>query len=81
MLNAGTTVGVVHGVAAGHRVLPLTLPGPEATDAPRAAIGHPFVAELARIDDVEYADLPTGHWPQFTGPAELGAATLAAVDR
>lgn len=45
------------------------------------AAGHPYVAELARIRDVEYVDLPTGHWPQFTKPAELGAAILAAVDR
>ena len=43
--------------------------------------GHPFVAELARIRDVEYVDLPTGHWPQFTKPAELGQAILKAVDR
>ncbi|HEX2247828.1 MAG TPA: alpha/beta hydrolase [Arthrobacter sp.] len=43
--------------------------------------GHPYVAELARIRDVEYVDLPTGHWPQFTKPAELGAAILAAVER
>jgi pimeloyl-ACP methyl ester carboxylesterase len=43
--------------------------------------GHPFVAELARIREVDYVDLPTGHWPQFTRPAELGAAILAAVDR
>lgn len=43
--------------------------------------GHPFVAELARIRDVEYVDLPTGHWPQFTKPAELGQAVLKAVDR
>ncbi|WP_458112406.1 alpha/beta hydrolase [Arthrobacter sp. R1-13] len=42
--------------------------------------GHPFVAELARIRDVEFMDLPTGHWPQFTKPAELGEAILAAVD-
>ncbi|TFC80387.1 alpha/beta hydrolase [Cryobacterium cheniae] len=45
------------------------------------AAGHPFVDELARIHDVEYVDLPTGHWPQFTRPAELGAAILAAVER
>ena len=45
------------------------------------AAGHPFVDELARIRDVEYVDLPTGHWPQFTRPAELGAAILAAVER
>jgi pimeloyl-ACP methyl ester carboxylesterase len=45
------------------------------------ASGHPYVAELARIREVEYVDLPTGHWPQFTKPAELGAAILAAVER
>ena len=45
------------------------------------AAGHPSMAELARMKDVEYVDLPTGHWPQFTRPAELGAAILAAVDR
>ncbi|MCO4275162.1 alpha/beta hydrolase [Pseudarthrobacter sp. HLT3-5] len=42
---------------------------------------HPFTAELARIRDVEYVDLPTGHWPQFTKPVELGQAILAAVER
>jgi pimeloyl-ACP methyl ester carboxylesterase len=41
--------------------------------------GHPYVAELGRVRDVDYVDLPTGHWPQFTKPAELGAAILAAV--
>ena len=43
--------------------------------------GAPPVVELARIRDVEYVELPTGHWPQFTRPADLGAAILAAVDR
>ncbi|MGO4102445.1 alpha/beta fold hydrolase [Leifsonia sp. YAF41] len=42
---------------------------------------HPYVAELARIHDVEYVDLPTGHWPQFTRPAELGTELLTAVNR
>ncbi|MDQ0755391.1 alpha/beta fold hydrolase [Arthrobacter sp. B3I4] len=42
---------------------------------------HPYVAELARVRDVEFIDLPTGHWPQFTRPAELGAAILGAVGR
>lgn len=41
--------------------------------------GHPYAAELGRIHDVEYIDLPTGHWPQFTKPVELGAAILTAV--
>ena len=45
------------------------------------AEGHPYVAELARIRDVELVDLPTGHWPQLTRPRELAAAILAAIDR
>jgi pimeloyl-ACP methyl ester carboxylesterase len=41
--------------------------------------GHPYVRELAKIRDVEYVDLPTGHWPQFTRPKDLGQAILASV--
>jgi pimeloyl-ACP methyl ester carboxylesterase len=41
--------------------------------------GHPYVRELARIRAVSYLDLPTGHWPQFTRPRELGRAILASV--
>ncbi|MDQ0771240.1 pimeloyl-ACP methyl ester carboxylesterase [Pseudarthrobacter defluvii] len=43
--------------------------------------GNPFVAELAQVHDVEYIDLPTGHWPQFTKPDQLARAILGAVDR
>jgi pimeloyl-ACP methyl ester carboxylesterase len=42
---------------------------------------HPYLVELAAMRDVEYIDLPTGHWPQFTKPAELAQAILTAVDR
>ncbi|MDJ0350509.1 alpha/beta hydrolase [Cryobacterium sp. PH29-G1] len=45
------------------------------------AQGDPHVSELARIRDVEYVDLPTGHWPQFTRPLELGAVIVSAIDR
>lgn len=45
------------------------------------AEGQRWVAELGRIEDVELVDLPTGHWPQLTRPADLAAALLAAVDR
>ena len=41
--------------------------------------GHPYVRELGKIHDVEYVDLPTGHWPQFTRPGDLGQAILASV--
>ena len=45
------------------------------------AQGAPFVAELAALRYVEFVDLPTGHWPQFTKPKELAEAIQAAVDR
>jgi pimeloyl-ACP methyl ester carboxylesterase len=38
--------------------------------------GAPPVRELARIQHVEYVDLPTGHWPQFSRPRDL-AGVLA----
>jgi len=41
--------------------------------------GQPYVRELAKIRDVDYIDLPTGHWPQFTRPEELGRAILASI--
>ena len=39
------------------------------------------VREFARIRDVEYVDLPTGHWPQFTKPVELGRLIVEALER
>jgi pimeloyl-ACP methyl ester carboxylesterase len=41
--------------------------------------GHAYVEELAKVRDVEYVDLPTGHWPQFTRPKDLAQAILSAV--
>jgi pimeloyl-ACP methyl ester carboxylesterase len=43
------------------------------------AKGHPYTAELARVHDVRFIDLPTGHWPQFTRPDELGTAIVRAL--
>jgi pimeloyl-ACP methyl ester carboxylesterase len=40
---------------------------------------HPAMRELARIRDVGYIDLPTGHWPQFTKPGELCQAILVSA--
>lgn len=36
------------------------------------------VEEFKKIHSVEYVDLPTGHWPQFTRPEELGRAILSS---
>lgn len=37
------------------------------------------VRELARVSTVHLVDLPTGHWPQLTRPADLAAAILDVV--
>ena len=41
--------------------------------------GAPWTAELASVRHVDIVDLPTGHWPQLTRPADLGAAIAAAI--
>jgi len=43
------------------------------------AAGSPFTRELARVKQVDYVDLPTGHWPQFTKPVQLGQAIAGAI--
>ena len=43
------------------------------------AAESPFTRELARVKRVDYVDLPTGHWPQFTKPVQLGQAIAAAL--
>jgi pimeloyl-ACP methyl ester carboxylesterase len=40
------------------------------------AEGGSNLQELGKLRAVEYVDLPTGHWPMFTKPAEL-ASTIA----
>ncbi len=42
--------------------------------------GHPWVAELARMRRRRIVELPTGHWPQFTRPRELGQAIAEALE-
>lgn len=39
-----------------------------------------WAGELAGMQQLEIVELPTGHWPQFTRPAELGESILAAID-
>jgi pimeloyl-ACP methyl ester carboxylesterase len=38
--------------------------------------GETPTQELAKIRDVDYVDLPTGHWPQFTRPDDLAQVIL-----
>ena len=43
------------------------------------AADSPYTRELAKVKHVDYVDLPTGHWPQFTKPVQLGQAIVAAI--
>lgn len=36
-----------------------------------AAAGHPMFAEVANLKNVDYIDLPTGHWPMWSRQDEL----------
>jgi pimeloyl-ACP methyl ester carboxylesterase len=38
------------------------------------------VREFTKIRDIDHLDLPTGHWPQFTRPEDLGRAIVASID-
>lgn len=46
----------------------------------RAAEGEPLYSELPRFVSATYVDLPTGHYPMLSRPAELAAAITDAVD-
>jgi pimeloyl-ACP methyl ester carboxylesterase len=41
--------------------------------------GHPMMAEIATLRDLELVDLPTGHWPMWSRPADLAAAIATAA--
>jgi pimeloyl-ACP methyl ester carboxylesterase len=43
--------------------------------------GGQLPTELADYDDVEYVDLPTGHWPMLSRPADLAALIADATRR
>ncbi len=45
------------------------------------AAGEDFCRELGELAGWEVVELPTGHWPMFTRPAELGAAIAEAAGR
>lgn len=62
--------------------VPLTVICPEFTSATLSewiAAGERPVSEFSNFKEVEYLDLPTGHWPQFTRPDDLADLILGSV--
>ncbi|WP_309103336.1 alpha/beta hydrolase [Microbacterium sp.] len=43
--------------------------------------GHPMFAELANLEALEVVDLPTGHWPMWSRPADLAEVIRSAASR
>ncbi len=43
--------------------------------------GEAMVSELGRVRDVEYVDLPGGHWPQLTQPERLAEVIVQAASQ
>lgn len=41
--------------------------------------GHPMMAEVTTLRDLESIDLPTGHWPMWSRPADLATAISTAA--
>jgi pimeloyl-ACP methyl ester carboxylesterase len=61
--------------------VPVTAVCPEYTAADlRGWVESGDLPELARTRDVEYVDLPGGHWPQLTQPDKLARVILDAAD-
>ncbi|MCB7134987.1 alpha/beta fold hydrolase [Cellulosimicrobium marinum] len=52
---------------------------PSAVLAELANPGPPLHTELGELTDLTYVDLPTGHWPMLSRPADLAAVLVAAV--
>jgi pimeloyl-ACP methyl ester carboxylesterase len=62
--------------------VPVTAVCPEYTaEDLRGWVAAGDVSELARTREVEYVDLPGGHWPQLTQPDNLARVILEAADQ
>jgi pimeloyl-ACP methyl ester carboxylesterase len=64
--------------------VPVTVICPEFSAAQLQAwidAGEPSVQEFTKLRDVEYVDLPTGHWPQFSRPEDLARAINDAASK
>lgn len=44
-----------------------------------AEAGHPMFAEVANLTRLEVVDLPTGHWPMWSRPADLAEVIRSAA--
>jgi pimeloyl-ACP methyl ester carboxylesterase len=75
---AGVVQGLHHYTDDRRYDVPVTVIAPEFTgDDLREWMAAGHLAELSKVKDLTIADLPTGHWPQFSKPAELALVILS----
>jgi pimeloyl-ACP methyl ester carboxylesterase len=46
-----------------------------------ARTGHAMFAEVANLEHLDVVDLPTGHWPMWSRPADLAEVIRSAASR
>jgi pimeloyl-ACP methyl ester carboxylesterase len=54
---------------------------PSVTVQELVAAGEPMFAAVAELTDLEYVDLPTGHWPMWSRPVDLAELIATAARR
>ncbi|WP_309129892.1 alpha/beta fold hydrolase [Microbacterium sp.] len=52
---------------------------PSALVREMAREGHPMFAEVANLETLDVTDLPTGHWPMWSRPADLAEVIQSAA--
>ncbi|WP_206794554.1 alpha/beta hydrolase [Amycolatopsis sp. MtRt-6] len=76
----GVATGIVRLTDERRFGVPVTVVCPEFTPAQAQEwIGAGDIPELARVGDLGFADLDSGHWPMHTKPAELARLLAAAA--
>ena len=71
-LPEAVTKGVVHLRDERRYDVPVTMVCPEYTPAQaREWVEGGEVPELAKVKDLDYVDIDSGHWPMFSEPVEL----------
>lgn len=54
-----------------------SIPGAQVLEL--ASAGHAMFAEVAHLERLDVVDLPTGHWPMWSRPADLAAVIQSAA--
>lgn len=78
---AGVSQAVVHLHDERRYAVPVTLVCPEfGAEEARGWVRDGDLPELARVTDLTFVDVDSGHWPMVTRPDELAALLVAAAE-